>query len=191
MERLFANPAISRARAAADAYRDGRGDFAVLTGGWSVEHRRLRRRLAGDSAWDEFAGICESLPILGGLGQVDDNFLDLPGGASRAVTLRRFDPSIGRWSIWWGDGRTGRLDPPVQGRFEAGVGTFSGVDTLEGRTLQVRYIWSEMSPASARWEQAFSADRGAHWETNWIMQFRPAAAGRWATAKMGKEETEL
>jgi hypothetical protein len=36
--------------------------------------------------------------------------------------------------------------------------------------VRVRFKWTHDTPATARWEQAFSADDGATWETNWIMQ---------------------
>ena len=34
-----------------------------------------------------------------------------------------------------------------------------------------RFIWTPFGDDRARWEQAFSADEGASWETNWIMEF--------------------
>ena len=156
---------------------DGRDDFDFFVGRWTVAHRRLRSRLTGDTHWEEFRGICETRPIIGGLGNVDDNILELPAGTYRAGTLRLFNPQTGRWSIWWVDSRHMVLEPPVHGRFESGIGTFFGDDVLDGRPIRVRFIWSRITKNSARWEQAFSADEGATWETNWIMDFARAEAG--------------
>jgi hypothetical protein len=52
------------------------------------------------------------------------------------------------------------------------VGIFLADDTFEGRPIRVRSIWSDITPVAARWQQAFSQDGGASWETNWIMDFR-------------------
>jgi hypothetical protein len=153
---------------------DGRRDFDFFLGRWSVAHRRLRQRLVGDTCWEEFAGTAEMRAILGELGNLDDNVLELPAGTYRAATLRLFDPATALWSIWWIDARRPGLEPPVHGRFENGVGTFFGDDMLDGRPIRVRFIWSEITPRSARWEQAFSADGGASWEINWIMRFERA-----------------
>ena len=116
--------------------------------------------------------MCESRPIVGGLGNIDDNVLELPAGAYRSATLRVFDPAAGFWSIWWVDGRAPRLESPVHGHFEGGVGTFLGDDVLgDGRPVRVRFTWSEITGHSARWDQAFLADGGATWEDNWTMRF--------------------
>lgn len=153
----------------------GAEGFDFLHGAWRVRHRRLARRLAGSTDWVEFGGRVEVRPILGGLGNVDENVLELPEGRYRAVTLRLFQPAAARWSIWWIDGRRLQLDPPVHGRFDQGVGTFLGEDTFEGRPVRVRFVWSHITPRSARWEQAFSADQGRSWETNWRMDFERSA----------------
>jgi hypothetical protein len=164
-------PSLFEKAAGAETARDGRDDFDFFVGRWRVAHRRLRRRLAGDTEWEEFDGVSEMRQIVGGLGNVDDNIIELPAGTYRAATVRAFDPATGLWSIWWIDGRNPRLEPPVHGRFENGVGTFLGDDVFEGRPIRVRFIWSQITPRSARWEQAFSPDGGATWETNWIMTF--------------------
>jgi hypothetical protein len=152
--------------------RDGRHDFDFLAGRWAVSHRRLIQSLAGSNDWQTFTGTCHAWPLLGGLGNVDDNLLHLPAGDYRAASLRAFDPGTQRWSIWWLDGRApGRLDPPVVGAFESGIGTFLADDTYEGRPIRVRFTWSGTDTPAPRWEQAFSADAGKTWETNWAMNF--------------------
>jgi hypothetical protein len=173
MSSLFAKAEAEAPGAVRDpaAPPDGRHDFDFFAGTWRVSHRRLRRRLAADTRWEEFDGACESRPIIGGLGNVDDNLLHLPASTYRAATLRLFDPATGDWSIWWVDGRTMQLEPPVRGRFENGTGTFFGDDTIDGRPIRVRFVWSDITVSSARWAQAFSADGGASWETNWTMDF--------------------
>ena len=109
--------------------------------------------------------------ILGGFGNVDDNLLELPAGTYRAISLRSFDPATNQWSIWWLDGRSpGRLDPPVVGGFEDGVGTFIAEDTFKDKPILVRFLWSDITVSTCRWEQAFSPDGGATWEVNWIME---------------------
>jgi hypothetical protein len=147
-------------------------DFDFFHGNWTVRHRRLTERLRGSDVWEEFDGTCTAMPILGGFGNVDDNVLDLPGGAYRAVTLRSFDAASGLWAIWWLDGRHPHtLDVPVSGRFEGNTGTFLADDTLEGNAIKVRFLWRHDAPGHCRWEQAFSGDGGESWETNWVMDF--------------------
>ncbi len=150
-------------------------DFDFLFGHWTVAHRRLHKRLAGCDTWDSFSGSCHALPLLAGNGNVDDNLLHLPGGSYRAASLRAYDAATGLWAIWWLDGRSpAQIDVPVKGRFDGGVGSFFADETIDGRPVRVRFLWTRTGSASPRWEQAFSADGGARWETNWEMDFRRA-----------------
>jgi hypothetical protein len=154
----------------------GAHDFDFFFGSWRVRHRRLAKRLGDCSEWVDFEGTCQTAPLLDGLGNLDDNFLDLPGDPYRALTLRSFDPATGKWAIWWLDGRTPhQLDVPMTGEFKNGLGTFYAHDTFDGKPIKVRFLWSRITPLSCHWEQAFSPDEGATWETNWIMDFERAA----------------
>jgi hypothetical protein len=148
-------------------------DFDFFVGHWQVHHRRLKERLANSHEWIKFEGTTVAQKLMQGYGNIDDNVLEFPGGTYRAVTLRSFDPKSQQWSIWWLDSRSpqGPLDPPVRGSFKDGVGTFYADDVLNGKPIRVRFIWSEITPTSCQWEQAFSSDNGASWETNWVMEF--------------------
>jgi hypothetical protein len=59
----------------------------------------------------------------------------------------------------------------VVGRFEDGAATFYSEETLDDKPIWIRVTWSQTRTGSPRWEQAFSEDRGATWETNWTMEF--------------------
>lgn len=145
-------------------------------GCWTVEHRRLKLRLAGSDEWEEFMGTCDARPILGGNGNVEDNVVNIPFASYRAIAVRSYDPEKQAWAIWWLDARhPHQLDVPVIGRFENGDGAFYADDTFDGAPIKVRFLWLDTRTEQPRWEQAFSIDGGATWETNWKMWFTRAA----------------
>jgi hypothetical protein len=147
-------------------------DFDFFLGDWRVSHRRLRERLVGKDEWQTFDGTCSVRSLLGGLGNVDDNVLNLPAGAYRAVSLRSFDTRTRRWAIWWLDGRQPHsIDVPVVGGFEQGVGVFLADDVINGQAVRVRFRWLDTGGTTPCWEQAFSPDGGQTWEVNWTMRF--------------------
>ena len=147
-------------------------DFDFEFGKWQVRHRRLKKRLAGCDDWEAFTGTSETRPVLGGNGNVEDNFLEFPSGAHRAIAIRAFDVETQTWAIWWLSADDAhQLETPVIGRFEDNVGTFFASDTLRGIPISVRFLWLNTDTATPRWEQAMSSDGGATWETNWTMDF--------------------
>lgn len=150
--------------------RDGRRDFDFLHGRWRVRNERLRERLAGCTDWEQFESAVACAPLLGGLGNLETHDADWNGGY-RGIALRLYAPGARRWSIHWAGDRSGELEPPVHGGFDGEVGTFVGEDRHQGRLVRVRFLWTRLDADRARWEQAFSADNGAHWETNWFMHF--------------------
>jgi hypothetical protein len=153
---------------------DGRGDFDFIFGRWRVHNRKLVD--VADPActdWVEFEAISQAEPILDGLGHVDRIWADAPpeGQPFEGFTLRQFDPDSLVWRIWWASSsRPGHLDPPVEGSWTSGRGRFICDDVLGGLAVKVRFEWSNESPSTARWEQAFSYDGGSTWRTNWVME---------------------
>jgi hypothetical protein len=148
-------------------------DFDFWMGSWKVHNRRLRERLKGSTAWEEFESTVTARPLLGGVGNEDVFRMELSGGFT-GMSFRFFDKATGRWSIYWADSRKGTLDPPVVGGFDGARGVFEGDDTFEGRPIRVRFIWSRVTTPTPRWEQAFSPDGGKTWETNWVMDMTRA-----------------
>jgi len=151
-------------------------DFDFLVGDWRVHHRSLRAS-GTTREWMEANGTTSHRPLFGGSANIEEHTIAAPSGTYRALALRSYDVKTRRWSIWWLDARTplGQLDPPVQGGFAGGVGTFYGDEKVNGKPVRVRFIWSQITATSARWEQAYSTDAGKTWETNWIMEFRRGA----------------
>jgi hypothetical protein len=145
-------------------------NFDFLVGSWTSTHRRLRKILAGSDDWYEFTGTSRCWNVMGGIGNVDE--IDFPAQGSSGLTLRLYDPATQLWSLYWASSRTGLTLPPMVGRFGAdGRGVFSGDDVHDGVPIACNYIWSRITPESARWEQEFSADGRQTWETNWVMDF--------------------
>lgn len=154
------------------SHRDeGAHGFDFLRGSWRVANRRLKSRLTGPDDWEEFEASVDNSPLLGGLGNIDRFRADRGGTDFEAFALRVYDPATGRWSIYWADNVGCELGPPVVGSFVAGAGEFFGEDLQDDKSVLVRFRWSEIMSGSARWEQAFSEDRGGTWETNWTMEF--------------------
>ena len=152
--------------------QDGAHDFDFFFGRWKIHNRRLVKRLEGCQDWDEFEATAECKPILGGLANIDDYFTDYWKDFV-GMSLRFFNVETGQWRIYWADNRRtlGDMEAPVVGRFVDGVGIFEGPDTFNGKPIIVRYTWSDITPTSAQWAQAFSPDNGKTWETNWVNTF--------------------
>jgi hypothetical protein len=151
--------------------RDGRADFDFFMGRWNVQHRRLRERLKGSSSWEEFSGTSIARPLLGGLGNIDENIMERASGRLEGTSIRFYNPLSQQWSIYWADSVNVMLQPPMIGGFLQGRGEFYDQELFEGRAIFCRFIWSDITARTCRWEQAFSEDGGASWEVNWIMEF--------------------
>lgn len=146
-----------------------RGDFDFLIGEWTVEHRRLRARLAGCNEWIEERGKYRGYSFADGVLSVDE--FEFPDRGTKGCSIRTLDLSARRWTIHWTTSNTGCLFEPVHGGFSDGRGEFYGTDVCEDRPVLARYLWLDCGSAHPRWEQAFSTDGGGTWETNWTMEF--------------------
>ena len=60
------------------------------------------------------------------------------------------------------------MSQPTIGGFKNGRGEFYYQESLNGRVIYVRFVISDITPNSCRFEQVFSDDGGKTWEVNWI-----------------------
>ena len=154
-----------------ETIRDGREDFDFLIGTWKGHQRRLRERLNGSQSWEEFESIQVVTKVLGGLGNIDEVTMQRASGEMRGLTVRLFNPETRQWSIYWADSVGATLGAPMVGEFKDGIGLFYDCEPFKGKRIFSRFLWTHDSPDICRWEQAFSQDGGATWETNWTMDF--------------------
>lgn len=153
--------------------RDGSHDFDFLIGDWKAHVRRLPDRLNGSNTWVVYDGISNHKKLLDTNANLEDFNVSSADGKLhiKAQTLRVYNPETHQWSIYGLDLDKGELDlPPVVGQFHGNVGEFYNQQTLRGRVILVRYVWSNISPKASRMEQSFSPDGGKTWEVNWICE---------------------
>jgi hypothetical protein len=151
--------------------RDGQQDFDFALGRWSFHLRRLRDPLSNSTDWVDYHGESHARPLWDGRANIDElRIQSADGDVIDGLTLRLYNRETGEWSLYWANARNGTLSlPPTVGRFtDAGRGEFYDSEELNGRPILVRFVWSEITPTSAHFEQAFSDDDGATWEVNWI-----------------------
>jgi len=149
---------------------DGVHDFDFLYGRWKFWVKRLKNPLHGSHDWYEMNGASSVRPIFGGRGNVEEFDAEGPTGKVSALTIRTYQSESHQWSIYWCNSKTGHIDIPTVGEFKNGRGEFYDQEIFDGRSILVRYIWSDITPKSAHFEQSFSPDGGKTWEVNWISQ---------------------
>lgn len=150
--------------------QSGQGDFDFEIGTWTTRVRVLRNPLTGDAPnWSEYEGTSIVRPLLNGRA----NFVELSvrgtAGQIEGGALRLYNPQTRQWNINYASLRNGMLTAPVYGSFDGrGRGIFLGQDMLDGRAILVRFVITQKGANEAYFEQSYSADGGATWETNWI-----------------------
>ena len=91
-----------------------------------------------------------------------------PAGRIEGLSLRLYNPESRQWSLNFANSASGTMSPPTIGEFKNGRGEFFNQETLNGSAILVRFVISETTADSCRFEQAFSDDGGKTWEVNWI-----------------------
>lgn len=148
--------------------RDGQHDFDFVFGYWKIHLKRRVPSANGADTWTEFDGYGRYRKIWDGRANLNEFEADSPSGHIEGLTLRTYNPRTRQWSLYWASSRDGILAEPQVGQFHDGVGEFYAQDKIDGKSIFVRYVWSNITAKSVHFEQAFSDDGGKTWDVNWI-----------------------
>jgi len=148
------------------ALPDGQHDFDFNFGKWRTHIRRLDHPLSGSASWTKMEGTVTVRKVWDGKAQLEEIEADGPNGHWQGTTLFLYNPVAHQWSQDFAGASEGVLEPPIIGSFKNGRGELYGQDTFNGRTILVRGVWSDITPETHKFEQAFSVDGGKSWEVN-------------------------
>jgi hypothetical protein len=148
--------------------------FDFWVGEWDV-NLRIRQ---DDGSWlDAVQATAEIYPILSGKA-VLELWSDARTSGIKGYSLRYFDVARDEWVLWlnWpAPNRSGSSS--LSGTFRHGRGEFfSTMMNPDGSETLSRYTFSDVTPSSLRWDDAFSSDGGDTWTNRWIMEFTRTAA---------------
>jgi hypothetical protein len=159
------------------AQRDGQHDFDFEIGIWKTHLSRLLHPLTGSRTWAEYEGTTVVRKVWNGQASLVELEADGPAGHFEGLNLRLYNPQAHQWSLNFANRNSGVLSQPTVGEFKNGRGEFYDQETLNGRAIFVRFVISDITPNSCRFEQAFSEDGGKTWEVNWIATDRRVKDG--------------
>jgi hypothetical protein len=124
--------------------------------------------LTGSTTWVEYDGTTVVRKVWNGRANLVELVADGPAGHFEGLNLRLYNPQSHQWSLNFASSSGGALSQPMIGAFKNGRGEFFDQETLNGRAVFVRFVISDITPNSCRFEQSFSDDGGKTWEVNWI-----------------------
>jgi len=116
-------------------------------------------------------GVTVVKKLWGGKANLAEYKAEGPAGKVELMALRWYTPTTHQWNIDFATPKRGALGIPCVGEFKNGRGDFYDQESINGKTILVRFsIWS-ITPDTAQSEQAFSDDGGKTWETNWVNKY--------------------
>jgi hypothetical protein len=143
-------------------------DFDFHIGTWKTLLKRRLHPLTGSNTWVEYDGTTVVRKVWGGRANLVELTANGPAGHFEGLNLRLYNPKSHQWSLNFANINDGTLAQPTIGEFKNGRGEFFDQETLNGRAILVRFVISDITPDSCRFEQSFSDDGGKTWEVNWI-----------------------
>jgi hypothetical protein len=155
---------------AADAgapMRDGAHDFDFDLGTWRTDIVRRVHPLSGSDETVHLTGTVTVHKLWNGRAQVEEIEVGGPAGRWEGMTVFLYDPEAHQWSMNFANGAVGKMTSPMIGSLQDGRIQLIGTDTLDGRAIMARAVWTDFTPTSHTYQESVSADGG----TTWVVYF--------------------
>lgn len=165
LTRLKESPDYDTPHASGNGPENG---FDFNIGSWNTEIRAATSPLSSRSSWSPLRGTHVVYRVWDDWADIGQLEVDGPSGHIEYLALRLYDRETHQWRVYFADGRSGKLEPPMIGQFKDGVGTFVGLDDRDGKMVLVRNVWSDITPRSCHQDFAISTDGGKTWTPTWI-----------------------
>jgi hypothetical protein len=159
-----AAPFAARAADGFPATHDGAHDFDFDLGAWKTHITRRLHPMTGSSETIQLTGTVTVRKVWDGRGQLEEIEADGPNGHWEGMTVFLYDPQARQWSMNFANSSAGKFTTPMVGSFGNGRGELIGQDTLDGRSVLVRGVWSDVTPSTHIYQESYSADGGRTWE---------------------------
>ena len=144
--------------------RDGQHDFDFNIGTWHTHIKRILNALSGSTESYEMDGTVTVRKVWDGRAQIEEIEADGPRGHWEGLTLFLYNPESHQWSQTFANSKQGVLATPLIGSFNNGRGELYSQDTVDGRSILVRGVWSDITPDAHRYEESYSDDGGKTWK---------------------------
>ena len=157
------SPTLPAHAAGAAVVRDGQHDFDFNFGVWKTHIKRMLDPLSGSAESMELNGTVTVRKVWDGRAQLEEIEADSSKGHWEGTTLFLYNPEAHQWSQTFADSEAGILTPPLIGEFKDGRGELFAQDTVNGKAILVKGVWSEIKPDSHHFEEFYSDDGGKTW----------------------------
>ena len=157
-------PAATRAANAPPTLHDGAHDFDFDLGTWTTHITRRVHPLTGSDETMQLTGTVTVRKLWDGRAQAEEIEADGPKGHWEGMSIFLYDPQARQWSMNFANSSVGKFNAPMIGSFQNGRAELYLQDTLDGRSILVRAVWSDITPTSHTYQESYSADGGRTWE---------------------------
>ncbi|MFY9719141.1 MAG: hypothetical protein WAK16_05790 [Candidatus Cybelea sp.] len=139
-------------------------------GAWRVHVSRLVDPASPHERWVQYDGTHVVTPLVDGKANIGVLEIAGPAGSIEGLQLRTFDPSTGRWKLWFASGTDGEVQAPSIGRVDNGEGVFFERTRVGGRPAHMRTVSTRLTETTYRDVISYTLD-GNTWHPSWIASY--------------------